>query len=353
MKKILLFASALTGFAFVAQAEEATTIKTTTVQYSVPTCTNCRTTTEVRTVYPEPEPVCTTCGTPVAEPVVMVKDTQKEVAVPCASNHELGIRNPLFVLKEGQTMGYLIGSLFKNPKGRTPLKDDVVTPGEPKFENRGSIISARLNYGLTDRWTVSAWGAKGYATPKKKSVSEDRWRDEGWHESDYEAHLLTEYQLLDACHFDLFAGLEGYWHQTRQEYRNGAKDVRLNGYGWGPTVKAGFPVGWFTPYIQASYLWSQQQRPKLESGATEAKKSWRHSNGYYVNPGLYFQPSKWVGFDLNYQKWEKATSKPQWNARVDFYPYKNVSVSLQASAREPTKHPMQMYEGTLDFAIVF
>ena len=351
MKKLLLFASALTGFALVAQAEEPTTIKTTTVQYSVPTCTNCRTTTEVRTVYPEQQPVCTTCGTPAAEPVVMVKDSQKQLDVPCADNHELGIRNPLFTLKQGQIMGRLTGSLYKEPKRRTPPKGDN---RRDLVENRGSTLSGRLTYGLTDKWSISAWATKGFVTPKKKSVDAETWYLDGYHQSEYRAHLATEYHLLDLCHFDLFVGLEGQMNQDRIEYRserNGSKRFKTNGYGWSPTIKAGFPIGWFTPYIQAAYSWDRHQEVDYTSATN--KKSWKKTHGYYVNPGLYFQPSKWVGFDFNYQKWEKSSTKPQWNARVDFYPYKNVSISLSASAKEPTKHPMQMYEGTLDLGIVF
>ena len=263
MKKLLLFASALTAFAFVAQAEEPTTIKTTTVQYSVPTCTNCRTTTEVRTVYPEPQPTCTTCGEPVAEPVVMVKDSQKELDIPCTDNHELGIRNPLFTLKQGQIMGRLTGGLYKEPKGRTHLKDSNLRPEAVADENRGNILGARLSYGLTDKWSISAWATKGFVTPKKKTSEHTYWYTQGWHKSDYRAHLATEYHLLDLCHFDLFVGLEGQLDQNRTEYRseraNGSKKSKTNGYGWSPTVKAGFPIGWFTPYIQAAYSWERHQ----------------------------------------------------------------------------------------------
>ena len=128
MKKLLLFASALTGFAFVAQAQEATTVRTTTVQYQVPTCTNCKTTTEVRTVYPEvkPEPVCSTCA--VAPQPVYAPVAPQPVKAPAAcdkDNHEFGIRNPLFVLKQGQFMARQTAGVFKEPKHKVTLPGGI------------------------------------------------------------------------------------------------------------------------------------------------------------------------------------------------------------------------------------
>ena len=359
MKKLLLFVSALTGFAYAAQAEGPTTVKTTTVQYQVPTCTNCRTTTEVRTVYPEAQPACTNCGVVTAQPAymeaspVLRKDSQKEIAVPCSNNHELGIRNPIFTLKQGQFMARQTGGVFKEPKHTIGYKDGVRMK---QAENRGGSLHSRLSYGLTDRWSISVWGGKEYATPKKKSFSENEWFRYGYHSHTYDVDVATEYHLLDFCNFDLFVGVGGEWHRNKvKRVRKGKHVERVSGLDWGPTAKAGLTLGWFTPYVYATYTWDHTHTKNYSSvkEGEEVEKSWRRSHGYYVNPGLYFQPSKWVGFDFGYQKRERSAFKPQWNFRTDFYPYKNVSFSLQLNARQPYKNPMQMYGAAADFGIVF
>ena len=344
MKKLLLFASALTGFAFMAQAEEATTIKTTTVQYQVPTCTNCRTTTEVRTVYPEvkPEPVCTTCA---AQPVYVPEEPKP--AKSCdKDNHEFGIRNPLFVLKEGQFMARQTASVFKEPKHKSGTGDIA--------ENRANSLRTLLKYGITNRWSVFAGGGTEYVSPKKKSFTEAEWTRParfggGYHSHTYYAEGGTEYHLIDLCHFDAIVGLKGEWHRYETQDRDGSKKIGYNGYSISPTAKIGMPIGWFTPFIEAAYIWDNTHMREADA----IEKSWDRSHGYYINPGVYFQPSKWFGMSFDYQKWERSKVKPQWNVRADFYPYKNVSLSLQLNARNPTKDPMQMYGAAADFGIVF
>lgn len=341
MKKLLLFASALTGFAFVAQAEEPTTITTTTVQYQAPTCTNCRTTTQVRTVYPSEQPTCSTCGG-VVQPV-LVKDSQKEIAVPCSDNHELGIRNPIFTLKQGQILARQTGGVFKEPKHYDKAyKDDVA-------ENRGGSLHTLLSYGLTDRWSISAWGGKEYSSPKKKSFPKDYNRPMP-HRSTYDVDVATEYHVLDLCNFDAFLGVGGEWHRNKNKI--GKQVRRVSGLDWGPTGKVGLTLGWFTLFAQGSYTWDHTHNKTYRKNE-DTKKSWKRTHGYYINPGVYFQPSKWFGLDFDYQKRERSVAKPQWNVRADFYPYKNVSFSLQANARQPYKHPMQMYGAAADFGIIF
>jgi len=342
MKKLLLLASALTGFAFVAQAEEATTIKTTTVQYQVPTCTNCRTTSEVRTVYPEQKPVCTTCG---VSPQPILAQEPAPASSCTEDNHKLGIRNPLFVLKKDQWMARQTAGVFKEPKHYSKEAHDDIA------ENRGGSFHSRLAYGITDRWSAYIFGGTEYVTPKKSSFPKEQWvlppPAGGYHTHVYRASAGTEYHLLDLCHFDAIVGLSGTWRRVDTQYRNGSKAVKNNGYTITPTVKLGAPIGWFTPFIEASYIWDNLNKKQGE------KKTWERTHGYYINPGVYFQPSKWVGFSFDFQKWEKSDNKPQWNVRADFYPYKNVSLSLQLNARRPFKDPMDMYGAAADFGIVF
>lgn len=350
MKKFLLLATVLTGFSLVAKAEEPTTIKTTTVQYTAPTCTNCRTTTQVRTVYPNamPQPTCSTCETQSTcstcgvQPV-LVKDSQKEIAVPCSDNHELGMRNPIFTLRQGQVLARETGGVFKEPKHYDKYDK------EDKAENRGGSLYTTLSYGLTDRWSITAWGGKNYSAPKKKSLGPGyRGAIPHWHT--YKARLDTEVHVLDLCNFDAFLGVEGEWHREKEQ--RGKTAHRVSGVEWGPTAKVGLTLGWFTLYTQGSYTWDHVHTKTYRSDM-KTRKSWKRTHGYYVNPGIYFQPSKWFGLDFDYQKHEESSVRPQWNIRADFYPYKNVSLSLQGNARQPYKHPMQMYGVTADVGIIF
>ena len=345
MKKLLLLASALTGFAFVAQAEEPTTIKTTTVQYQVPTCTNCRTTTQVRTVYPSEQPTCSTCAAGMQP--ILVKDSQKEIAVPCSNNHELGMRNPIFTLKQGQILARETGGVFKEPKHYSKARKDEIA------ENRGWSLNTLLSYGLTDRWSISAWGGKRYSVPKKKSFPDD-YPYPMPHRSNYSVHAATEYHVLDFCNFDAFLGVGGQWH--REKEKAGERVTRVSGLRWGPTGKLGLTLGWFTLFAQGAYEWDhtheKDYQKELREG-TPLEKSWKRTHGYYINPGIYFQPSKWFGLDIDYQRYQRDKFKPQWNVRADFYPYKNVSFSVQGNAKQPYKHPMQMYGVTADVGIIF
>jgi len=50
---------------------------------------------------------------------------------------------------------------------------------------------------------------------------------------------------------------------------------------------------------------------------------------------------------------ENANLKPQWNAGIDFYPYKNVTFGVQFNARRPYAHPMDMYGVSADAKVVF
>lgn len=357
MKKLLLLASALTGFAVVAQAQEATTVKTTTVQYQVPTCTNCRTTTQIMTTYPEPEPVCTTCQPAVAQPVVMKRKEKKKLRVKCHENNDLGIRNPLFVLGEGQLSIQQVDGVFKEPKRTLKSRDPLTGEKNVKGEYRGYQAYGRVAYGITDKWYVQAFGGKKYTIPKTsqyRAYLEEVSRRAHVpvvngpipHESGYDANLGTYYHILDLCHLDMIVGLEATWH--REKTKTGDHIRRINGWGWDPTVTIGSNWGWFTPYVTASYMWDHTKAIKDE---VTGKKHWVDSHGYYVNPGIYIQPSKWVGFDFNIQKQEHEVG--QWNAGVDFYPYKNIALGVQLNARRPFKHPMHMYGASAVGKVVF
>lgn len=357
MKKFLLFATALTGFAVVAQAQEATTVKTTTVQYQVPTCTNCRTTTQVRTVYPEPAPRCATCAQPVVRPVPVVREERRKCGVgrDCKDNHELGIRNPLFVLKQGQFSAQAVGSLYKEPK-RPVRPKSYDENGERNMygEWRGYDAHTRLSYGITDKWTISALGGTQYSTPKTaqyRAALKAAGMPEGPipHNSSYDVTLGTYYHIIDLCHLDVIAGVEGTWH--RHKMKTGDNVDRVNGWSWDPTVTIGSTWGWFTPYVTANYTWDRTKVKKDEG--EEIGKSWKKEHGYYVNPGLYIQPSKWYAFDFNWQKMQRSKNKPQWNAGIDFYPYKNVTFGAQFNARRPYAHPMDMFGVSADAKIVF
>ena len=347
MKKILLFATALTGFAVVAQAQEATTIKTTTVQYQVPTCTNCRTTTQVRTTYPEPEPVCETCQPVVAQPVVMKKKEKKRVGLKCHDNHDLGIHNPLFVLREGQFSIQQVDGVFKEPK-REIGKDPATGEKHYRIGTRGYQAYGRVAYGLTDKWSVQVFGGHKYSAPKtnqyrafQREQAEAAGHPElGYgpipHSNGYDAALGTYYHLLDLCHFDAIVGVEGNWH--REKTKTGKDVRRVDGYKAGPTATIGFNLGWFTPYVSASYKWGRHEVVKDEK---TGDKKWERDHNYWVNPGIYIQPSKWYAFDVNVDKTEDLPH--QWNAGVDIYPYKNIVVGAQFNTRRPLKHPMDIF----------
>ncbi|MBQ3695678.1 MAG: hypothetical protein II938_01740 [Alphaproteobacteria bacterium] len=341
MKKFLLVASALAGFTTMAQAQEATTVKTTTVQYQVPTCTNCRTTTQVKTTYPEPEPVCTTCEPVVAQPVMMKRKEKKKIL--CRDNHELGIRNPLFVVKEGQLSIQQVDGVFKEPKRTHKRPNPATGERHTLIENRGYQAYGQVVYGITDRWSVKAFGGKKYSIPKTsqyRAMMEEAFGDDHYaaipHTSGYDANLGTYYHVLDLCHLDVILGIEGTWH--REKTKRGDEVKRVNGWGWRPTVTIGSNWGWFTPYVTASYVFDHT---KVIKNAVTGKKGWEDDHKYIVNPGIYIQPSKWYAFDFSVNKPEDQTA--QWNAGVDFYPYKNIALGAQFNARRPFRDPMHMY----------
>ena len=352
MKKTLLLATALTCFAGASMAQE---VKTTTVQYQVPKCTNCRTTTTVSTTYPEPEPVCDTCQQPVvAKPVLLKKTQQKTLKVDCHDNHELGIRNPLFTLKEGQFSFQTLGGLFKEPKRKL---DSYDAGGNRNFqmENVGWQWADRLAYGITDKWSVQIFGGHKFSRPKTSQyrfAQEDPYSP-GYqvgtgipHSNGYDLAGGTYYHLLDFCHFDAIVGLEGGWH--REKSKQGKNVKRINGWSIGPAATIGANVGWFTPYVSGSYMFTHTHDYKTKESE---KKEWIDDEVYTITPGIYIQPSKWYAFDLNINKVEHKAG--QWNAGVDFYPYKNVSVGAQFNARRPFEHPMQMFGVSADAKIVF
>lgn len=339
MKKFLLFASALAGFSVMAQAQEATTVRTTTVSYSAPTCTNCRTTEQVQTVYPEP--ACDTCAQPVAQPVRMKRTEKKSIL--CRNNHEFGIRNPLFTLKEGQLSIQQVDGVFKEPKRRKKRVNPATGERDTIIENRGYQAYGRVMYGITDRWSVQVFGGHKYSIPKTsqyRAMMKEMTGDDHFapipHMDGYNASLGTYYHILDLCHLDMIVGVEGMWH--REKTTQGKRVKRINGVAWQPTVTIGSNWGWFTPYVTAAYKWDHTKALK---DPDDEKKKWIKTDGYMVNPGIYIQPSKWYAFDFNVEKPEDVTA--QWNAGVDIYPYKNIVFGAQFNARRPFRSPMHMY----------
>ena len=335
MKNILFFATALVGFSVSVVAQE---VKTTTVEYQTPTCTNCRTTTTVTTTYPEQQPVAQPV---VAKPVVMRQpEDHRRLELGCTKNCDLGIRNPLFVLKQNQVSFQAGGGLYKEPKHTIGYEE-----GEPieEMERVGWNWLGRLGYGITDRWSVEVFGGHHFWRHK---TSQYRVYSDGPvpHHNDYDALIGTRYHLLDLCHFDLIVGVEGGWHRYKEKI--GSFTSRENGWNLGPTATAGFNFGWFTPYVNANYKYTNTHVQK-----TEKKKKWHDSETYFVQPGLYFQPSKYVGFDFNLQK--EKDKKTQWNAGIDIYPYKNVTFGAQLNAKRPFHDPMSMYGISGDMKVVF
>ena len=341
MKKTLLFATALIGFSVSVMAQE---VKTTTVEYRTPTCTNCRTTTTVTTTYPEQRQV-------VAQPVVTKSvvmrqpEEHRRLELGCTKNCDLGIRNPLFVLKQNQVSMQAGAGVYKEPKHT--IGYDAGEPIE-EMERIGWNSLARLGYGITDRWSVDLLGGYHFWRHKTSQyrVMQEEIGEGGPipHTNNYDVVVGTRYHLLDFCHFDLIVGVEGGWH--RHKVKAGEFVSRQNGWDVGPTATAGFNFGWFTPYVNADYKYTNTHVNKREH-----KKEWHHDETYTVQPGMYFQPTKYVGFDFNLQK--RKDVKTQWNAGVDVYPYKNVTFGLQLNARRPFHDPMAMYGVSGDVKVVF
>ncbi len=347
MKKILFLASALVGFAGVASAQEVGTVKTTTVQYQAPTCTNCRTTTEVRTVYPEVKQYVAMPAVAEAEPV---QDSQKKLTVTCKENNDLPIRNPLFVLGQGKFSVQEAANGYKEPSRKVGVRADGETI--KSLEYVGWDAHMRVAYGITDRWSLQVWGGKQYSRPK---TSNYRAATNGIgpvpHTSAYDVSLGSYYHLLDFCYLDLIVGVEANWH--RHKVKQGERVVRDNGWGWAPTATIGSNIGWFTPYFTFAYQFDHTKLHEDPSREGDKSKHWKDSHGYYYDVGVYMQPSKWWALNFHIQKIERAKLKPQWTLGVDFYPYKNVVVGIEANTRRPYDDPMYMYGAAAFAKIVF
>ena len=353
MKKILLFATAVAGFAMSAMAQEGS-IKTTTVQYSVPTCTNCRTTTTVATTYPEiyvQQPVAV--QEVEARPVVMKRTVEEKKCIVCKENNELGIRNPLFVLKQGQFSFQNVTGFFREPKHDSKN-------GGTYMENHGWQWTDTLSVGITDRFYVSIFGGHHHAMPKtnqwhryqeqQRKKNPQHLTERVIHTDRYDVTGGLYYHLLDFCHFDAIIGYEHSWGRVKTTSGvKGAKTKRdrTNSLLAGPTVTLGSTWGWFTPNITMAYRWTGVHTYKKDS----KKKKWDKDEVYYLVPGVYIQPSKYYAFDFSWEKTEHQDA--QWNLGVDFYPYKNIVLGAQLNASRPTKDPMKMMGVSVAGKIVF
>ncbi len=359
MKKLLLFATAVAGFAVSAAAQDGS-VKTTTVQYQVPTCTNCRTTTTTTMVYPEQKPVVVesvpqsvVMQDVEARPVVMKRTVEEKKCATCKKNGDLAIRNPLFVLKEGQISFQNVTGFFREPKRHWPRKG----PNDYKMENHGWQWADTLAFGVTDRFTVSIFGGHHHSVPKTtqwKSDENGRWRhghgERPPHIDRYDAGVGLYYHLIDTCHFDAIVGYEHAWGRVKTiSGIMGEKksEKRTNSLMAGPTITVGSNWGWFTPKMTVGYRWSGShvRKPGKEH------KSWDKEHSMHFIPGVYIQPSKYYAFDFYWDKVEKQEA--QWNAGIDVYPYKNVVIGAQVNLIRPTHSPMYMMGVSLVGKIVF
>ena len=353
MKKVLLFATAVAGFAVSAVAQDGS-VKTTTVQYQVPTCTDCRTTATTTVVYPEQKPVVTESvlmQNVEARPVVMKRTVEEKKCVTCKKNGDLAIRNPLFVLKEGQWSFQNVTGFFREPKRHMPKY-----PSDYKrMENHGWQWSDTLSYGVTDRFTVSIFGGHHHSVPKTTQWKSDenprwRWGERPQHTDRYDASLGLYYHLIDTCYFDAILGYTHTWGRLKTTTGLvGEKKIkkRTTTLMAGPEITVGSNLGWFTPRMTFGYRWSGSHIKKKG----EDHKSWDKEHTMHFVPGVYIQPSKYFAFDFYWDKVEKQDG--QWNAGVDFYPYKNVVVGTQLNLIRPTHSPMYMYGISFVGKIVF
>ncbi len=353
MKKILLFATAVAGFTVSAMAQEGS-VKTTTVQYQVPTCTNCRTTTTVATTYPEvyvQQPVV--MQEVEAKPVVMKRTVEEKKCVVCKKNGDLAIRNPIFVLKKGQFSFQNVSGTFREPKRDRERGGTVM-------ENRGWQWADQLSYGITDRFYVSVFGGHHHSTPKTnqwhryqeqiKKRRPSHATERVTHTDRYDVTGGLYYHLLDFCHFDAIVGYEHSWGRVKTTSGIKGKKTkrdRTNSLMAGPTVTLGSNWGWFTPNITMAYRWTGVHTYKGNS----EKKKWVKDEVYYLVPGVYIQPSKYFAFDFSWEKTEHQDA--QWNFGADFYPYKNIALGAQVNVRRPTSDPMRMIGGSVVGKIVF
>jgi len=353
MKKVLLFATAIVGFAASAVAQDGM-VKTTTVQYQVPTCTNCRTTTVTSTVYPEPQPVV---AEPVpqsvvmrdveARPVVMKRTVEEKKCVTCKKNGDLAIRNPLFVLKQGQISFQNVTGFFREPKRHVPRAH----PDLYRMENHGWQWADTLSYGVTDRFTLSLFGGHHHSVPKT-----NQWRqaygttERVRHIDRYDVSFGLYYHLIDTCHFDAILGYVHTWGRLKNTYGPlGGKKIqkRTTTLMAGPEITVGSNWGWFTPRFTFGYRWSGSHVKK----PGEDHKAWDKEHTMHFVPGVYIQPSKYFAFDFYWDKVEKQDA--QWNAGIDFYPYKNLVIGAQVNLIRPTHSPMYMMGASLVGKIVF
>ena len=323
MKKVLLFATALCLSASAAAADNAGTVKQTTIRYNVPTCENCKTTTYEETMYPAkrvapPAPACVTCA-PYAKPA----------GKPCVDNNSVGVANPLFFVKPGQTSSETIVSFWKQPKGAYKVN------GVKSGEIRGYDVAERIYIGLYDRLALHLEGGYAFQAPKTKQYKADMGSPVP-HWDSFDGTVGLTYHLVDTCIFDMMVGLDGTWGRAEEKWekRDGASYTFIT-----PNVVAGFNFGPVTPYIRAAYSFADSKDRGLDE------------DFYHVAGGLYIQPSKYYAFDLSLEKIERE--KLQYNAGFDVYPYKNVAVGMRLVAKKPFDHPMFAYGTDAHVKIVF
>ena len=339
MKKILLFATALCLSVSATAAENAGTVKQTTIRYNVPTCENCKTTTYKEVVRPQPvmpvrpiaQPVakpCTTCGAPYARPAGM----------PCVDNNDLGITNPLFFVKPGQTSSESIVSLWKQPKGA--YKED----GEKSGEIRGYDVAERIYAGLYDRLALHLEAGFAFQAPKTEQFKADVGSPVP-HHSSYDGTVGLTYHLIDTCIFDMMVGVDGTWGRAVLKYGDEKDGVNFTVVT--PNVMMGFRLGYLTPYLRASYDFAHSKDHDL------------NIDSYRLIPGLYFQPNKYFAVNASLDKIKhkkkprNGEHKDQYTIGLDVFPYKNVAIGAEATLVKPFNHPMYTFGGSGHVKILF
>lgn len=318
------------------QANASVYQKQTVVRYNVPTCKNCQTTTTVSRTVNSAEPVvatvpcqtcnntCTTCGTVVAAaPAPKAKS--------CVyNNHKYAINNPLFVLKEGQFSSDTIAGYHVTPK-KIDWEALTIRPRWDTWE-----VGEQIMYGVTDWLSFKLQGGYSSFRPKKSTWNLIDYDQNGDpvkgtpvpHHYSYEGTVGLRAHALDFCNFDLIVGVDATWGRAGE--RRGDCDTHTNFAIATPYAIIGAQVSkYITPYLQASYNF-------VLHGKSESLQ-----DEYILEPGIYIQPSRYFAIHPYMTKVEHEN--PIWRLAFDFYPYQNLVIGIEGTAKGISKDPMDSY----------
>lgn len=308
MKKTLLMATALCLSAFAAQAQSnwgyAQQYQNAPQYQAAPQYRQA--TPQYRQAAPQQQAPVAPCqaasadqrgayqGAPVTLPANVVYVTEGKPAY-----EKYAISNPMYMLGAGHV------SFDTNLAYKWSPKDKSIR------ENKGEYWQASETFavGLTDRLSLKAsasyfkmWENKVIAYSKNHTFS-----------------LGAQYNLVNTSVFDMHAGVDVHYWKMR------GRDGDLKGDGSvtyvDPYIKMGASVGMFTPYVLVGY-----------NTLLFSKDSFL-DQGYYIQPGLYFQPVEYLGIDLNMTAAESVDS--EWQLRFDIYPVQNVAIGLAGYLSSP------------------